>query len=75
LDIEARDKLIELDEKRRCAGRNSIAYVDIPDSGYNSKEIDTPLSNPHLVTILDFPTLPSPDSTGLRKPLYANVAT
>ena len=55
--MEARDKLIKLNKKRQCVGHNLIAYVNILDLGYNSKEINTPLLNPYLVTILDFLTL------------------
>ena len=51
------DKLIELNKKRQCVGRNLIAYINILDSGYNFKEINTLLLNPYLVTILNFLTL------------------
>ena len=42
LDMEARDKLIELDEKRRCAGRNSMACVTAPDSESEARVADFP---------------------------------
>ncbi len=39
MDIEARDKLIELDKKRQCARRNSTACVTTSDSGYDLEDI------------------------------------
>ena len=44
--MEARDKLIKLNEKRRCVGRKSITYIAILDSGYNLEEIVTPILEP-----------------------------
>ena len=37
--MEARDKLIELNEKRRCARHNSTACVATLDLGYDLEDI------------------------------------
>ncbi len=56
LDMEARDKLIELDEKRRRAGRNSTACVATSDSGYDSEDIVKVNAVDSEAAIVDFPT-------------------
>ena len=57
MDIEARDKLIELDEKRQCAGRNSTARVAMSDSGYDSEDIVKVNVVYSKVAVIDFLTL------------------
>ena len=63
--METRDKLIKLNKKRQCVGRNSVACVNTLDLGYSSKEITTSIVNSRLKEIKNSPTVL----------LYANVAT
>jgi len=57
LDIEARDKLIELDEKRRCTRRNSTARVATSDSGYDLEDIVKVNTVYSKAAVVDFLTL------------------
>ncbi len=57
MDIEARDKLIELDKKRQCARRNSTARVTMSDSGYNSEDIVKVNVIYSKAAVIDFLTL------------------
>jgi hypothetical protein len=47
LDMEARDKLIEQEERRRLAGCNSIAHIYSNGSRYTSAATQTELDMPH----------------------------
>ena len=57
MDIEAKDKLIKLDEKRQCTRCNSTAYVTMLDSGYNLEDIIKVNVVYSKVAVVDFLTL------------------
>ncbi len=57
MDIEARDKLIELNKKRQCARRNSTTCVTTSDSGYDLKDLVKVNVVYSEVAVIDFLTL------------------
>jgi len=73
LDIEARDRLIELDKKRQYVGRKSIACIALLDSGYNSE--DSAMASYYVGDFLALGQEIKNNLTESRKPLYTNMAT
>ncbi len=76
--MEARDKLIELDKKRQCAGRNLTACVTMLDSGYNSEDIVKVNTVYSKAAVVDFLTLGQKinhDPTDPRKSQYSDMTT